>query len=445
MVIFSGGVFMNIKRITVNKLFGIFDHDILLDDNRITIVIGENGLGKTIILEMVNAFFNEKFTYFTNVVFEKIIFEFDNKSVWEIKKNNRSLVIMNNNKEDFTINLDNEDEIMGRALKIARRVPFIKRRQNEWMDLRSGEFLSAYDIVERYSNEISPFEINEQVEFLSLEKPEWFNIIQEQIKVNLVKTQRLLFVQRRFDSSEVIPVVEKYSCDIKAKIKEKLAESSELSSKLDRTYPKRLINHVNSNINKGNAKDILEELSKLESKREKLSKVGLMDGIEVDILKNNELQSDTIRDVLMIYISDSFDKLKVFDDISPKIELLLNIINNRFKHKKLYINKENGFNFKSTVIRDEHGEYRSIPVNKLSSGEQNELILFYELIFKAEENALILIDEPEISLHISWQNNFIKDLKEIIKISKLNVIIATHSPDIIGDNWDISVELQGVE
>lgn len=437
---------MNIKRITVNKLFGIFDHDILLKDNGITIVIGENGLGKTVILEMMNAFFNEKFNYFNNIEFEKIKFEFDNEVIWHIEKSNRQLVIINNCKDSFTIELDNDEEIMGVALKISRRVPFIKRRPNGWMDIRNGEYLSAYDIVDRYSNGLYSLEINEEVEFVLPNRPQWFNEIQEKIKVDLVKTQRLLFVERKFDSSEVIPAVEKYSYDIKSKIKEKLAESSELSSKLDRTYPKRLINHVNSNRNKETSNGILEKLSELENKREKLSKVGLMDkGIEADILKNNDLQSDTIKDVLMIYVSDSFEKLEVFDDISPKIELLLNIINNRFKHKKLYINKENGFDFKSTVIKGENGEYKSIPVNKLSSGEQNELILFYELIFKAEENSLILIDEPEISLHISWQNNFIKDLKEINRISKLNVIIATHSPDIIGDNWDSSVELQGVE
>lgn len=437
---------MNIKRITVNKLFGVFNHDILLKDNGITIVIGENGLGKTVILEMMNAFFNKQFIYFNNIEFEKIKFEFDNGITWDVKKDKQQLIIINNHEEFFNIGLDNDEQMEQIALKISKKLPFIRKRQGVWIDLRTGEYLNAYDILDRYSNQISSFEENEKFKFEFQNNPEWFNEIQEKIKVNLVKTQRLLFVQRKFDSSEVIPVVEKYSYDIKARIKEKLAESSELSSKLDRTYPKRLINHVNSNRNKEEANDILKKLSDLENKREKLSKVGLMDkGIEVDILKNNDLQSDTIKDVLMIYISDSFEKLEVFDDISSKIELLLNIINNRFKHKKLYINKENGFDFKSTVILDENGQYKSIPVNKLSSGEQNELILFYELIFKSEENALILIDEPEISLHISWQNNFINDLREINRISKLNVLISTHSPDIIGDNWDSSVELQGVE
>lgn len=49
---------MKIKEVSVHKLFDIFDHKINLKlDEGITIVIGENGLGKTVILEMLQAFF----------------------------------------------------------------------------------------------------------------------------------------------------------------------------------------------------------------------------------------------------------------------------------------------------------------------------------------------------------------------------------------------------
>lgn len=440
---------MRIKRIMVSKLFGIFDHDILLKDDGISIVIGENGLGKTVILEMMEAFFNNNYTYFSNVEFKSIKFQFDNNVIWKVEKEDVELKITQIEDErtkNFIIELDNNEEVAVAAHKVARRLSFMRKRQGSWFDLKNGEYLSDNDIVKRYLNGDYSDDIEEELKIILSNKPEWFIDIQNKIKIKLVKTQRLLSVEKKFDYSEVIPVVEKYSLDIKSKIKEKLAESSDLSSTLDRTYPKRLISYMDSNKDKIENNDILSKLKELEEKREKLSKVGLMDkGNESDILRNNDLKSETIKDVLMVYILDSFKKLKVFDDISPKIELLLNIINNRFKHKKLFINKENGFDFKSTVMKDENGEYKSIPVSKLSSGEQNELILFYELIFRAEEKSLILIDEPEISLHISWQNNFINDLKQINKLNKLNVLIATHSPDIIGENWDAKIELQGVE
>jgi predicted ATP-binding protein involved in virulence len=65
------------------------------------------------------------------------------------------------------------------------------------------------------------------------------------------------------------------------------------------------------------------------------------------------------------------------------------------------------------------------------------------LLFKVQPNSLVLIDEPEISLHVAWQVQFLKDLQEIIKLANFDVLLATHSPDIINDRWDLTVELQG--
>jgi predicted ATP-binding protein involved in virulence len=152
-----------------------------------------------------------------------------------------------------------------------------------------------------------------------------------------------------------------------------------------------------------------------------------------------------VKEVLMLYVEDSFKKIEIFDELSQKIKLFLDIINKRFKHKQLFINKESGFLLKSTKIKDENGEFKNISVTKLSSGEQNELVLFYLLLFQTEKNSMILIDEPEVSLHISWQNNFINDLKQIRELNNLEVIIATHSPDIINGNWDLTERLVGIE
>ena len=81
-------------------------------------------------------------------------------------------------------------------------------------------------------------------------------------------------------------------------------------------------------------------------------------------------------------------------------------------------------------------------MTQLSSGEQHQVVLLYELIFKTEKNVLVLIDEPEISLHVAWQKEFLKDLQEIIKIQAMPVVIATHSPQIIDGNWDLTVDLE---
>lgn len=86
---------------------------------------------------------------------------------------------------------------------------------------------------------------------------------------------------------------------------------------------------------------------------------------------------------------------------------------------------------------------KEIPLNELSSGEKHEIILFFELIFSVEQSITILIDEPELSLHVAWQKNFINDLLNIINQlnKKINIIIATHSPYIINKYEKYQIDL----
>ena len=82
-----------------------------------------------------------------------------------------------------------------------------------------------------------------------------------------------------------------------------------------------------------------------------------------------------------------------------------------------------------------------VPIINLSSGEKHLFVLFYDLIFKAQENTFVLCDEPEISLHISWQKKFISTLQEIVAFKPLNILIATHAPSVVGSHWNLVVEL----
>jgi predicted ATP-binding protein involved in virulence len=44
-------------------------------------------------------------------------------------------------------------------------------------------------------------------------------------------------------------------------------------------------------------------------------------------------------------------------------------------------------------------------------------------------------------LHVSWQTEFLNDLLQIVKLQNIQVVIATHSPQIINDNWHLTVDL----
>jgi predicted ATP-binding protein involved in virulence len=133
-------------------------------------------------------------------------------------------------------------------------------------------------------------------------------------------------------------------------------------------------------------------------------------------------------------LKDSEEKLAVFDDLLERIELFQGIIGANFLHKTFKVDQGAGFLLYSTK-----GDQLS-PID-LSSGEQHELVLMYELLFGVPTNSLILIDEPELSLHISWQHKFLDDLARISQVANLDFLIATHSPQIVHTRWHLTVAL----
>ena len=111
--------------------------------------------------------------------------------------------------------------------------------------------------------------------------------------------------------------------------------------------------------------------------------------------------------------------------------------------KKVKVNSRRGFYFVRDIEEVEliSNKEKVLSLSKLSSGEQHQVILLYQLIFNTEPDTLVLIDEPEISLHVVWQRQFMENLVEVSKINNIKSIIATHSPQIIGENWDSTIDL----
>ncbi|MBT9523423.1 MAG: ATP-binding protein [Dechloromonas sp.] len=76
----------------------------------------------------------------------------------------------------------------------------------------------------------------------------------------------------------------------------------------------------------------------------------------------------------------------------------------------------------------------SIVANELSivdasSGEQQLLSSLFGLVAEMQDDALVLIDEPELSLHPSWQTQFLDLLSLVIRpFNGCHVLVATHSP-----------------
>jgi predicted ATP-binding protein involved in virulence len=180
-----------------------------------------------------------------------------------------------------------------------------------------------------------------------------------------------------------------------------------------------------------------EELDDIEAKRKDLIEAGLLKaGAESwGALPSLSQIDDTKRGVLAVYARDAKQKLSVFDEVFTKIDLFKKLMNARFLHKRITVG-QSGFEIVSS-----NGSH--LDPAFLSTGEQHEIVILYELLFKVSANSIILIDEPEISLHVAWQEEFLRDLGQMAELSQFQALVATHSPQIISDRWDLTVELRG--
>lgn len=70
--------------------------------------------------------------------------------------------------------------------------------------------------------------------------------------------------------------------------------------------------------------------------------------------------------------------------------------------------------------------------NDMSSGEINTLLMLFKISSEIEDNSLILIDEPEISMHPAWQTEIIPSIERCFSNYKgCHFIAATHSPQVV--------------
>lgn len=87
---------------------------------------------------------------------------------------------------------------------------------------------------------------------------------------------------------------------------------------------------------------------------------------------------------------------------------------------------------KSNEIIIEQDDDRLSPY-QLSSGEKQMLVILLTVLVQDEQPCALFMDEPEISLHIEWQQQLIKLIRELNP--HVQIILTTHSPAVIMNGW----------
>jgi ABC-type transport system involved in cytochrome c biogenesis ATPase subunit len=436
----------------IERLFDEFDYTIPLNlENHVTAIIAPNGTGKTLCLRMIAALFEQKWSVFADNIFSKILYKFNEGTTVEIDKkppddsdapnsdNRPSLrIVIRNGSGDL---IDEWSPRLGNPrhlTQVERYIPFLTRvGPNVWRHDNTGEAYNLSEVIEAYGDSF-PESIRAN---LFGRQSETLTAITSEIDCHLIETQRLLILR---DEGEEIHyrntrrppstlAIARKAEALKSIISQQINVYATLSQSLDRSFPKRVISHPTTLA----SEELKAQLEDLDQKRKALMDAGILDTEADDpvSLPEGTLEAAMAR-VLSVYADDTRRKLASLADLLAKITLFKELIDERFITNDVRITRQNGI---EVIFKD-----RKVPIERLSSGEQHQLVLFFELLFEIKQNALILIDEPELSLHVAWQKKFISDLMKIIDLNRFDVILATHSPQLIGRWVDLVVELGDV-
>ena len=443
------------------RIEGLFDQnhrvvDIRFDE-KITILYGKNGSGKTTILRIISALLSGRLVELSKISFKTIELEHDDNLRIKIDRQLKPPLATEKGKGFNTPVLNIQVFRLGEKPKVAHfdwsvdfgDVPdhylrYIEQEFeevtrlgfDEWMNSTTGDIMTSHEVIHLLSDRLP--HIGEKIR-----KDKFDPSFLPTFKSKLIQTQRLLTFansqKSQFrQSGKATPTYQNtvalYSENIKGIISKAVQELGVRSQKLDSTYPNRLL--YNSNSIAFSDQDIARLMSEVASLRTELAEIELIGKTDEMLNVNPGAMRESDKKAIFLYLNDTKDKLSVFEELKNKIRLYLSAINNKFQgtEKKVSINRESGITF--TLSNG-----KKIQPTLLSSGEQHEVVLLYDLIFQSERNGIILIDEPELSLHIDWQRDFVDEIDRIGDLTTQRFVIATHSPAIIGVRADLCREV----
>ena len=447
-----------LQHFSVERLFDEFDYKIPLKlVGRITALIAPNGSGKTACLRLIDALFRRQWSVFRTTNFRTATYKFSNGYVIRIAKGaeldveedapsavSETRVFIHlpsdvfGDAEPIVWQPPASKSLHQVAIQASRYVPFVSQLAgNRWVHDQTGQTYTATELVESFAAMFPPH----LMLGLRKDEPPQFASLIDAIDCHLIETQRLLILGtddrapyrggRRETST--LAIAQKAST-LREIISRTLVEYGTLSQSLDRSLPKRVIEQTGFIT----PAEIKTRLSALDELRKQLIEAGILsaEGSDSVGLPAGDI-THQIASVLSVYAEDTKRKLESLSPLLRKVRLFKDLIEERFVRKQIHVDPQVGF--RVTI----HGN--NVPIDKLSSGEQHQLVLYFELLFQLKSNALILIDEPELSLHVAWQRKFIPDLIRIIELNKFDVVLATHSPQLISHWEDLVVELGEVD
>ncbi len=437
-----------IKQLKVEKLFGQFNYTINFKPTGIAIITGPNGFGKSTILKIIASIVENGLYEVCQYPFQKLKIEPNLGKEIFINKSEKNEIEINGVKLQMMTSREIE-RWSKYSLKFVERIG-----PDQYYDRRTGNILDGEEVAILKERESESESIIKDrliaINFLKAKKEKravniYKNLDEEYSAfkkalgdIKFIREQRLLREEKKEsryygeEETEVVEVIKEIPDKLKEQIKSTVIRYSQISSQLDSTYPKRLFAE-NIELSQD---DYLDKLGDIIIKQEKIIDYKLIQDMHISSPSIHQEYKPELSTALSIYLSDTKTKLEVFDELVAKIELYKNILDKKLFNKKVDVSASFGLK----IIREDGTE---LSLDKLSSGEKQIIVLYYDLIFGLENKTILLIDEPEISLHVAWQREMLDDFNKIVLLQKdqLSIIVATHSPQLINNHWNMVIDL----
>ena len=440
---------MKITSLHIRKLHKHYDYDVEFNKD-VTFLYGTNGCGKTTILNITEALISGHLYKLFEYDFDEIILFYsndissDNSLFIRIKKINREMIAEYKG-ESYSINLDEYTRFFE-----------MRDRYKEIYDEFSSNYRFVDDIRKTFNYVYLPLNRNVNRGF-------------DEYRYSYHRRfQRLDPIERAKAFVTGNYVMDQVEDMINAKYQQAQAQVSRYN---DRFRNEILTSLLETNIQNYSNESIFALLrnpmtvSDVKNTQEKYIKLLMGLGLirEGDLNKYTGFFEDYCNKLAvigdeakgipldMVFRLQELDRIKTLIPIAEETEekkskamkpfkLFLDIMNEFVGSVDSY--KEFKITQTGKVYITTKNTNERVSISNLSSGEQQLLIFFAYLVFgvNQEKAGIFVVDEPELSLHLSWQKRFVD--KALSVNSNLQLIFATHSPEIIGKYRDKMFHLE---
>jgi len=421
-----------IDTITINALWGEFTVKFQCDA-KFNFLIGENGTGKTTVINLIAAVLTGDFERLDKMEFAKIVIVLkspigDKKPLIEVEKTK------NDSAPFYSICYK-----FKQTAKDPQPVKFYFSSTEQERFLRG----IPRQIREKMLRDL--FGIKEQLD--QFVKVTWLSVHRNEDN-------------RMSDEKKAIPAIDQ---KLNSLSNELVRYFSSLAKKYEdeiTTFQKNILLSILT-LNKS-VLSIITSTKSIDTEHEKKSLSGIFDVLGVEkktyvqeidahfkkfeksLNNQNEGNSTTTEDFAIIY--DTFRshdlvqkyedlqkmKIKIFKSRDNFIQVINKLLGGR---KEISLSEGNDLLFKT---KNGH----KILINELSSGEKQLLIILGEALLQEENYVIYIADEPELSLHITWQETLTDYISELNPNAQ--ILFATHSPDIVGRHSDKIIAMEEV-